>query len=76
MRVRMHKDSQGISCAIDNKLKHYGYWCNQGLHVWSEQEDAEKCCSGDYKRCLYVGQIEHRTVYGHYWLARKWNDGR
>ena len=64
----------GVSCAVDYKLKHYGYWRNRGIHVWTNQSNAEKCCTKEFTRCLSVTTYDvFGTILTHYWL-RKSND--
>ncbi len=53
--------------------------CMSGLHEWTDQADAEKCCHPDWKRILLVGndafkgsetplQYACGTVYGRKWV--------
>ncbi len=37
------------------------YFCKSKKHVWSNKEDAEKCCNG-YKRVLVVRNINDEAL--------------
>lgn len=53
--------------------------CNSGQHVWLRQEDAEKCCSGEWKRVLVIGNVvgcdkvsmTDGILYGYRWERMK-----
>lgn len=59
--------------AVNRDGKQYGWrCCGRGGYVWLNRDDAEKCCSSEWKRGLAVHPAPLGRGFdarvGHYWL--------
>jgi hypothetical protein len=49
-----------------------GWMCCKGRHLWWDKENAEKCCSGKWKRVLVIGGGTHQQICAGVSIGRAW----
>lgn len=49
-----------------------GWTCCKNRHLWLDQKDAEKCCSGQWRRVLVFGGGTHPQLCAGVIVGRAW----